>query len=91
VTEDARPDPLVMPQDEFEMVKARLLELENAITWNTSCTSCARILDSANAERERAEKAEAKLAEITAAGAGHGRTGMAAMKDQQRQRKGQSR
>lgn len=38
---------------------------ENAITWNTDCTSCARILDSAVAERERAEQAEAKLAVIT--------------------------
>jgi hypothetical protein len=35
---------------------------ENAIGWNTSCTSCARLLDSAYAETVRREAAEAKLA-----------------------------
>jgi hypothetical protein len=37
---------------------------ENAITWGTSCTRCAGILDSAYAETVRREKAEAKLAAI---------------------------
>lgn len=37
---------------------------ENAITWGTSCTSCARVLDSAYAETVRREAAEAKLAEV---------------------------
>ena len=57
--------PLVLQPDEFAAVKARLLELENAITWHTSCLSCSAFLDRANAERERAEHAEAKLAAIT--------------------------
>lgn len=42
----------------------------NAITWGTSCTSCARVLDSAVAERERAEQAEAQLEHAKAALAG---------------------
>lgn len=42
----------------------RLAELENAIGWNTSCTSCARVLDSSIRETERAERAEEKLAAI---------------------------
>jgi hypothetical protein len=42
----------------------RLYEYENTITWNTSCTSCARTLDSAYAETVRREQAEAKLAAI---------------------------
>ena len=58
--------PLVLQPDEFAAVKARLLELENAITWHTSCLSCSAFLDRANAERERAEHAEAKLAAIKA-------------------------
>ena len=48
-----------------EAAEARLLELENAITWGTSCLSCSAFLDRANAERERAERAEARLAAIT--------------------------
>ena len=35
---------------------------ENAATWGTSCTSCARILDSAYEETVRREQAEAKVA-----------------------------
>jgi hypothetical protein len=42
----------------------RVYEYENTITWNTDCTSCARVLDSAYAETMRREAAEAKLAEI---------------------------
>ena len=44
----------------------RLYEYENAITWDTSCTRCAVILDSAYAEIVRREEAEAKLAAIEA-------------------------
>lgn len=40
----------------------RLAELENAIDWQTSCTSCARLLDSGYEERVRAETAEHALA-----------------------------
>jgi hypothetical protein len=46
--------------------RSRLAELENAITWGTSCTSCARVLDSANVERERAERADEKLIDVVA-------------------------
>lgn len=53
--------PLVNRAAEAE---ARLLEYENAITWDTSCTSCARVLDSAYAETCRREQAEATLAAI---------------------------
>ena len=41
-----------------------LAELENAITWDTSCTSCARVLDSAYEQTCRAEAAEGKLASL---------------------------
>jgi hypothetical protein len=37
---------------------------ENAATWGISCTSCAGHLDRANTERERAERAGAKLAAL---------------------------
>lgn len=43
-----------------------LAEYENTINWHTTCTSCARILDSAHRETERAEKAEAALREVLA-------------------------
>lgn len=42
---------------ENEELKARIARYENAITWETSCLSCARVLDSAAAETERAEYA----------------------------------
>lgn len=44
---------------ELVAARARLVELENAITWNTSCLSCSTVLDSSLAATERAEKAEA--------------------------------
>lgn len=43
-----------------QLVAARLAEQENAINWETSCLSCARILDSCHAETTRAEQAEAE-------------------------------
>lgn len=43
---------------------ARLAELENAINWGTSCTSCAAVLDSSIRDHERAERAEEKLAAV---------------------------
>lgn len=54
-------------RERAEAAEARLAELENAVTWNTSCTSCARVLDRSVADYERAEKAEGKLARITGA------------------------
>lgn len=42
----------------------RLAEYENTINWMTSCTSCARILDSCIRETERANEAERRLRNI---------------------------
>jgi hypothetical protein len=42
----------------------RLGELESALDWQTSCTSCARFLDVSAAETFRREAADAKLAEL---------------------------
>ena len=58
-----RPEP---PHEVFQRCLQVIMERENAITWNTTCLSCAGLLDSAYAERGRAERAEAKLAMITA-------------------------
>ena len=44
---------------------------ENAATYGISCTSCAARLDRASAERERAERAEARLAAIAEHCRGH--------------------
>lgn len=44
----------------------RLAEYENTINWMTTCTGCARVLDSCIRETERAERAEAALARIQA-------------------------
>lgn len=43
-----------------------LAEYENTINWMTTCTGCARVLDSCIRETERAERAEAALARIQA-------------------------
>jgi hypothetical protein len=48
----------------LELLKPELsafAEYESAINWHTTCTSCARILDSAYKETVRAEKAEQAL------------------------------
>jgi hypothetical protein len=44
----------------------RLAEYENTINWMTTCTSCARVLDSSIRETERAERAEAAVARVRA-------------------------
>lgn len=44
----------------------RLAEYENTINWMTTCTGCARVLDSCIRETERAERAEAALARVRA-------------------------
>jgi predicted Zn-ribbon and HTH transcriptional regulator len=46
------------------VARAVTASYENATTWGTSCPSCAAVLDSAAAERERAEQAEETLALI---------------------------
>ncbi|WP_406123033.1 hypothetical protein OHQ89_12610 [Streptomyces canus] len=48
-----------------------LAEYEHTINWMTTCTSCARILDSAYSETMRAETAEAALARVQALAAEH--------------------
>ena len=45
-------------------VGRRLYKYENMIGWNTTCTSCAAVLDSCIRETFRREQAEAKLAEV---------------------------
>ncbi|MEU1122152.1 hypothetical protein ABZ371_00830 [Streptomyces sp. NPDC005899] len=47
-------------------LEAKVTEYEHTINWHTTCTSCARILDSAYAETVRAETAEAEVARLTA-------------------------
>lgn len=49
-------------QAENEALRRKIAGYENAITWNTSCTSCAATLDSSIREHDRAEKAETELA-----------------------------
>jgi hypothetical protein len=44
-------------------------EYEGAINWMTTCTSCARVLDSAYAETVRAERAEATIGRVRKLGA----------------------
>ena len=66
MTEAAPAPPVAAAVERAEAAEARLLELENAITWHTSCLSCSAFLDRASAERERAEQAGAKLAALRA-------------------------
>ena len=66
MTEAAPAPPVAAAVERAEAAEARLLELENAITWGTSCLSCSAFLDRASAERERAEQAGAKLAALRA-------------------------
>jgi hypothetical protein len=49
---------------ERDRLAARVAELENAITWETTCLNCARILDSCYTETVRAEKAEAAVQRV---------------------------
>ena len=46
-------------------------EYENTINWMTTCTSCARVLDSSIRETERAERAEAELAALRTVARGY--------------------
>jgi len=50
----------------FAQERAVRLGYESGITWETSCVSCAGMLDSLRAAEARAEKAEAALAEAEA-------------------------
>ncbi len=52
---------------ELADLRRRVAEYENAIGWGTSCTACARVLDSAVSETFRREEAERKLAGAAAA------------------------
>lgn len=57
---------------ELAELRTKIAEYENAVTWNTSCLSCAKTLDSSIAEHERAERAtETERARWLAALADH--------------------
>src|SRR5439155_8616831 len=45
---------------ERDAARTKLANYENAITWDTTCTSCAAVLDSSIRETERREQAEAE-------------------------------
>ncbi|MFE9432888.1 hypothetical protein [Streptomyces sp. NPDC006640] len=49
---------------ELAELRARVADYENRITWETTCGSCARILDSSIRETERAERAEAAVVRV---------------------------
>jgi hypothetical protein len=49
---------------EVDELRAKVADYENGISWNTSCTSCARVLDSSYRDHARAEKAELVVAAI---------------------------
>lgn len=51
---------------EIKRLRQQIAEYENAVNWQTSCTSCATVLGSSARETFRAEVAEAKLAAIHA-------------------------
>lgn len=50
--------------DDLRAVLAELLDYRNAITWETICLSCSRMLDACRAADERAEAAEADLESV---------------------------
>lgn len=54
-------------ETENKTLRAKVAEFDHIINWHTTCASCARILDSAIRETERAEKAEGALREVLAA------------------------
>lgn len=49
---------------ELDALRARVAEYENGISWNTSCTSCAKVLDSSYRDHARAEKAEQAITAV---------------------------
>jgi hypothetical protein len=55
-----------------EVAETRLAELEAALSWQTSCTSCAAVLDSSYREHCARESAEEKLAQVREAVSGDG-------------------
>jgi len=48
----------------LDAAEAKLASYDSAISWATSCTACARVLDASIADHDRAGQAEAKLAAI---------------------------
>jgi hypothetical protein len=51
---------------ELEVLRRKVLEYELAIMWDTSCLSCARLLDACTAERERAGRGEERSGKLRA-------------------------
>ena len=60
----AQTDAIMQAAERYAEAKTR--GYENAITWNTSCLSCAAVLDSCIAETTRREAAEAQSAGLQA-------------------------
>jgi len=52
---------LAVRDREMEQLRAKITEIDHIINWQTTCASCARILDSSYAETMRAETAEQRL------------------------------
>ncbi|GGW15801.1 hypothetical protein GCM10018980_51490 [Streptomyces capoamus] len=50
--------------DRLANLERQLADYENRIIWHSTCESCARTLDSAIRETERAERAEAAIARV---------------------------
>lgn len=51
---------------ELQSTRAKLADLEQALTWHTTCLECGRTLTAARQETARAKKAEAALAQANA-------------------------
>ena len=66
VREDAATARTLISAALLKEITRRVREYENMIDWHTSCTACARTLDSFYAETVRREAAEARLAAIEA-------------------------
>lgn len=64
------------PDKALEVIVRCFFEMENAITWHTSCTNCAKLLDQLVQADQRWGKAEDKIVELQAKlrgmGAQHG-------------------
>lgn len=54
---------LIAERDDF---KKKLLELEGALCWDTTCLNCASLLDKSYADYVRADKAEAEVQHLRA-------------------------
>lgn len=58
---------LAVRDEELERLRCIVADYENTISWDTTCREHARLLDECRRQEERAEKAEAALARVSAA------------------------